>query len=336
MTDFAAPAPVGNESLVIAVGDLFTGSRRTTRPVPRAVLSRDDGKTWETVKLPNMASSIFFVSPRLGWLNCSGTIYKTSDGARTWDRISRLDGALRLHFFDEGLGYAVGLQKGVWRTTDGGRKWTPIPEAAEPATKKETSAYTVIAFRDEQTGLMVGTSMPRPRGPQVPRWLDPDSASASTRQVPHVTMTLATYDGGKTWKSSSSSIFGQVTQWAVSKATAEALTLVEFTDAFAYPSEVYRWSAGKLERTYREKDRAVKDAAIDSFGRGWLAAIELPGTLNTLPIPGKLRILQSLDLKNWAEIPVDYRAYANRVLLDVRNASSPWAATDTGQILRLE
>ena len=334
ITDFAAPPPVNNESLVIAVGDLW--SRQRGRPVAQAVVSRNDGKTWETLKLPGNPTSVFFLTPRLGWFNTGGNIYQTSDGARTWTRLSRLNGALRLHFFDEGLGFAVGLEKSAWRTIDGGRKWTPIKEAAEPSTKKETSAYTVISFRNEKVGVMVGTSVPVPRGPQVPRWIDPDSTSASSRQLPRITMTLATADGGQTWKTSSASIFGQITQWAQSPATAEALTLVEFQDGFTYPSEVHRWTAGKLERTFREKDRAVKDVAIDSLGRGWLAAVEIPGSLNALPIPGKVKMLQSLDLKSWAEVPVDYRAYAMRLLLDVRNSVNPWVATDTGQILRLQ
>lgn len=336
ITDFAAPAPVNNESLVIAVGDVWQ-TRQRARPAAQAVLSRDEGKTWETAKLPGNPTSIFFVTPRLGWLNAGGTIYRTSDGARTWTRMSKLDGALRLHFFDEGLGYAAGLEKGAWRTTDGGRKWTPVKEAADAPTKKETSAYTVIAFQDEKWGVIVGTSVPQPRGPVVPRWLDPDSSSVSVaRQVPRVTMTLATTDGGLTWKNSQASIFGQITQWAAGNGKTDGLTLVEFQDGFAYPSEVYRWSAGKLERTFREKDRAVKDVAIDPMGRGWLAAVEVPGSLNTLPIPGKVKMLQSLDLKNWVEIPVDYRAYAGRVLLDARAGVNPWIATDTGQILRLE
>lgn len=334
LADLAAPANANNESLVIAVGDLWTEPRRG-RPTPQAVLSRDEGKTWQTVKLPASPVSTFFVSPRLGWfVDASGSIYRTSDGARTWDRVSKLNGALRLHFFDEGLGYAVGLEKGFWKTIDGGRKWTAVPAGAEPNTKKETTAYTVIAFRNEKIGMVVGASVPQRRGPYVPRWIDPDSASAR-RQQPNISITIGTTDGGATWTPNTSSIFGQITQWAPA-ASGEALTLVEFTEGFSFPSEVYRWSLGKLERVFREEHRAVKDVAIDALGRGWIAAVEIPGDLNTLPIPGKIHVYQSLDLKNWAPIAVDYKAFGTRVMLDVRNAVRPWAATDAGQILRFE
>ena len=50
------------------------------------------------------------------------------------------------------------------------------------------------------------------------------------------------------------------------------------------------------------------DCALFPGPRAFLAAVEPPGTLNSVPIPGKVRILTSTDLTDWTEMDVDYKA----------------------------
>ena len=90
---------------------------------------------------------------------------------------------------------------------------------------------------------------------------------------------------------------------------------------------------GGSSRSYRERNRNVTDIAF--LGKeGLLAAVEPPGKLYQLPIPGKLHILRSDDLQKWAEMKVDYRAFGQRAIL-ATSGTDAWVATDSGQILKL-
>ena len=110
-----------------------------------------------------------------------------------------------------------------------------------------------------------------------------------------------------------------------------------YADSFEWPSEVYRLdlATGKSTSVFKQKDRRVTDAALFPDGRAFLAAVEPPGRLRSAPIPGKVRILTSTNLKDWAEMAVDYRAVAQSLVLAGPDADHLWAATDTGMILRL-
>ena len=64
-------------------------------------------------------------------------------------------------------------------------------------------------------------------------------------------------------------------------------------------------------------------------------SVEPPGNSTLVPIPGKLKILKSDDLKVWREMEVDYRAVAQRAIIAAPDAQHMWVATDTGAILML-
>ena len=60
------------------------------------------------------------------------------------------------------------------------------------------------------------------------------------------------------------------------------------------------------------------------------------GTLAQTPVPGKLVVLHSIDLKNWTQMEIDYRASGRRVILaSPPDSGEVWIATDTGMILKL-
>ncbi len=86
---------------------------------------------------------------------------------------------------------------------------------------------------------------------------------------------------------------------------------------------------------FGERDRAVTDVALIDDGGAIVVAVEPPGNSPQVPIPGKLKILESRDLKVWQEMDVDYRAVAQTAVLAVADAHHIWVATDTGAILGL-
>jgi hypothetical protein len=46
-------------------------------------------------------------------------------------------------------------------------------------------------------------------------------------------------------------------------------------------------------------------------------------------------VFRSADLDHWEQIPVDYRAVANRVIASAVDEQNIWIATDAGMILKL-
>ena len=116
---------------------------------------------------------------------CGSRAKPAAVGLRISDQIKpnkKLDDAprggliLRVWFLDAQHGYAVGLQKSVFETHDGGRTWKPLDEAAKPASNPAFSVYSHIAFADARRGMIVGAYVPPRRarqesGDDLPDWM---------------------------------------------------------------------------------------------------------------------------------------------------------------------
>jgi photosystem II stability/assembly factor-like uncharacterized protein len=93
----------------------------------RHLLGSDDkGKSWKVVgdKIPGMRKLVFF-DDKNGIIVGEGISW-TNDGGITWRHVRMTGGDLLihgLHFVDENLGWAVGQDKTVLHTTDGGKSW---------------------------------------------------------------------------------------------------------------------------------------------------------------------------------------------------------------------
>lgn len=302
---------------------------------PRVVVTRDGGRNWRFVETREVGLSLFFLREDLGWMVTERAIWRTTDAGSSWVRVARLRGLLRVYFLDENRGYAVGVRKSAYETADGGKTWTRLAAAEQPDSHPERTVYGWIEFADGKRGSIVGWSAPRRDAQQrLPDWMDPESAE-KRRQWPAFTIVLQTDDGGRTWMHSTTSMFGRITRLR-SAPGGRGLALVEFHDTFEWPSEVFRIDLrmDKTQRVYREKNRAVTDAALTG-NFAYLAAIEPPGKLRQTPVPGRLVMVRSEDLSQWSEMEVDYRAYGRRAMLAVGGEKDVWVATDTGMILRL-
>ncbi len=352
ITDLAFPSAKRG----IAVGAIV--DREGRKPQFTALVTSDGGERWSLVPLKELPRSIFFLDESNGWMVTGESLWFTQEAGRSWTRIGdqikpdkKLSHAphtgliLRVWFLNPQHGYAVGLQKSVFETQDGGRTWKPLAEAAAPASNPAFSIYSRIAFVDPRQGMIVGGYAPprtaRESAPEreeeggLPDWMLPERA-LKRRQYPLLTLELDTRDGGTTWKSGTAPLFGSVS--SVRMAGDKGLLVFGYVDSFEWPAEVYRLDlkTGKSESVFKQKDRLVTDAAIFADGRGFLAAVEPPGRLRSAPIPGKVRMLSSANLKDWVEMPVDYRAVAQSLVLAGPDADHLWAATDTGMILRLD
>ncbi len=123
-------------------------------------LTADGGATWQEPAMPVKCrlTQVYFVSPRIGWIlpsDHNGGPLATTDGGLTW--ASQYAGAeqnrpLRdIHFVDERNGFLlVGSNRPdvVYRTSDGGAKWSTIGQL--PAGR------TAMSFPAVDEGWVVG------------------------------------------------------------------------------------------------------------------------------------------------------------------------------------
>jgi hypothetical protein len=302
---------------------------------PRVLVTRDGGRTWKLIETREVGLSLFFLREDLGWMVTERGIWRSTDGGSSWEKISRLRDLLRVCFLDDSHGYAVGAKKSAYETTDGGQNWVRLAAADLPDSRPERTVYGWIEFSSPRQGSIVGWSAPpRAEREALPDWMDPERAE-KRRLHPTFTILIQTNDGGRSWRHSTTSLFGRITRLRTAPGGL-ALTLVEFHDRFEWPSEVYRIDLRqeKTERVYREKNRAVTDLI---FAGRWvyLAAIEPAGKLRDSPVPGRLVMIRSENLTHWTEMEVDYRAFGRRAILAVAAGKDVWVATDTGMILRL-
>ena len=329
---------IGDLSFASAVRGVAVGSiREGNRQRPVELVTSDGGAHWQLVPLKEEPVSLFFLNENIGWMVTEKGLWQTMEAGKSWTRMPRVPAPIfRVYFKDEKNGWAAGARKTVLETHDGGQQWTRVAAAAEQPGAVESSAYVWIAFATPQLGVIAGLNRPPERTfiSRLPEWIDPEAALRH-RELPHITIELETHDAGKIWKSASGSILGQVTRIRFGP-PGLGLGLVEFSDSFQYPSDVFRlkWPTGASERVYRDKKFAVTDVWATPDGTGYLSGIEVAGELRSV-VPGRVRVLRSRDFSTWTDIEVDYRAVANRTTLAAAGDHDIWLATDSGMILKL-
>jgi len=320
-TDLAFPS----QDRGIAVGAIQDqlGMRK---PRNVAMVTADGGKNWAQVKLSDTPYSLFFLDDSNGWMVTEQGIWKTDESGRSWKRLSKHSpgSLLRVWFLDVNHGFAIGTEKTVLETKDGGVTWKPVKAAKEPVGNPDYSTYTQIAFLNNQLGLIAGSAVPpMPRG-----------FNARGRQVPTMTLQLQTNDGGVTWKPFAAPLLGEVA--GIELRGTDGLLLFTFSRQFEVPSEVYRLNTqgGDTVSTFRAKNRRVTDMVLFD-GHAFLAAVEPPRLAKeAAELPGKIHVLESTDLKKWTEIPVDYRATGAWPVIAGHDPQHVFLATDSGMILR--
>lgn len=292
-----------------------------------------NGSEWVKHSMPDGCSSVFVGPGSTIWMVTGrGAEVSRDDGAT--HALSAGDARLRrIYFVNEQHGYAVGTEKTILETTDGGANWERLAAAEQVETNPETTSFHWIDFVTPRVGIITGSSKPPRKGltGPMPAWRDPNKQERRP-EWPGASITLETRDGGTSWKHTSTSLFGRMSKVLYSR-DGRGLALLEFHDAFEWPSEIFSIDlrGGKSERAYREKTRAVTDIYLQAGGNGYLAAIEPPKdpSVSTL---GRVHVLESEDLRVWREMELPVLD-AGRVWI-AGSEQKLWLATDGGVVLR--
>lgn len=315
----------------LAAGYIAVGKREE----PTQLLTTDGGEHWALSPLKEMPISLFFLDERMGWMVTTKGLWRTNEAGRNWTKLPKVPGdILRVCFTSEKDGYAVGIKKLVLETHDGAETWKVVKDAEDQPGDGRYSAYVWVAFATPKIGLITGMNNPPRRfAPYFPDWLDPQ-ATFRMRDIPHLSYSLVTLDGGQTWRKKSASLLGQTSRFRLNP-NGKGIGLIEYSELSEIPSEVYiiDWRNGKSGSAYKDPKVSISDVWMDDDGAAYLSGIEEPGRLRDI-IPGKVVVMKSQDYMHWHTMPVDYRASAIHTMLGGPDTQHRWLATDTGMILK--
>jgi hypothetical protein len=307
-----------------AVGLGVVYERGKGRPV--TLLTSDGGKSWTLDRAPEAGYSFHFLNDSLGWMTTGKGIWQSEEAGRSWKRISKQSNINRLFFTSPTQGYAAATSKAAYETKDGGKTWTKLDILSKVQTNADTTSFEWIGAREPSYIAILGQSIPAVRSmPYAPR----------PREYPNTLISLESSDGGQHWTSDSTSIFGKVARLRM-QPDGRALLLLQYLNRFAYSSELYamNYATHSSVSRFRATEVFLTDVQWTPDGTVYLAGVQRSGESSQPMLPGAVHVYRSKDSEHWEEMPVDYKASAQRVMLSVSGPDNLWLATDSGMILR--
>jgi Photosynthesis system II assembly factor YCF48 len=300
------------------------------------VLTSDGGRHWSQFEVKELPLSLFFLDETTGWMVTDHGLWSAVEGGRSWNRVEDRKGILQAYFLNANHGYIAGTSGLLDETLDGGKTWAKLPQAGSASSaagaglEARAVSFDSLTFQGPH-GIIIGEidpSAPLPKG-------------ASRSALGHVVV-LETLDGGKNWNTSSVPLDAGLGRLRLSK-QGFVLALLVYTEGHSpLASAVFQAVLGepRARMVFGERDRTASDVALLDDGRALVVAVEPPGNSPQVPIPGKLKILESRNIGPrqalvWREMDVDYRALAQAAVIAVADPGHMWVATDTGAILGL-
>ncbi len=327
----------GSDQRGWAVGVLLSEG---DRPRGALITTADGGQQWNLTELRFVPQSLFALNDSSLWsVSINGEVWFSAEGGRDWRKLSKKSEALRVAFIDEKKGFLIGVRKTFMRTEDGGRNWRHVPEGAQVTGEPDYFVYRTIDFWNGRIGIVAGNvesdelRRRRRRGPDLPDFMEPESMPLKD-MTPRVLATLESVDAGATWRKQEVSGFGYVHRLLIGS-DGTGLNLIKFSKGFPYGGELYSFypkANRKGERILRMKEVEFQDVA---YVPGVGVFLMCTNRLGALPVPSKVRASFSANLTDWTEVPVDYRAVAERITLATTPSGRVFAALDTGTILAL-
>ncbi len=283
------------------------------------VITTDGGAHWKFEEVREVPESLFFLNDSTGWMVTATGVWQTLETGRDWTKVATMKGLAKVWFLDALHGFAVGGPKSIYETKNGGKDWTFLAASNLPKADAEATTFDTIIFSGK-LGLISATVAPENAGLR--------------RSIGAVL--LVTADAGKTWESKPLNLQGRITCMRALNQPNHALAVIEYVGKAKYPAELFTLDLETLEThaVFRQTDRVARDAVVLPDGQVLVASVERMGEMSEVPIPSKLRMMESTSLDTWLPESADYRAVAMRPMLAVADAHNVWVATDTGMILK--
>ncbi len=120
-----------------SVDDNNVFAMSTNSTTSKILKTTNGGAGWQTMGLPaGLVEYAAFITASKGWLNMNdafgnGSVYYTSNGGTSW--VQKNDVTVtpfscdKMKFVNDSTGYALSGLFTVWKTTDSGKVWEPIP-----------------------------------------------------------------------------------------------------------------------------------------------------------------------------------------------------------------
>jgi len=173
---------------------------------PTASKSSDKPTVEELGTVPSTRDSRYalsFADKQYGWFADDLSLWRSTDGGRSWKLLLSNDDILDVFFSNRQVGW-MKRGSGIYRTEDGGESWIKISTSLEYPKGMIGGMYFL---NGGQTGWVVGgihkpVSEKRFHEEQQPRYLVRDSSEPGGYAFLYQTI-LKTNDGGKTWRKQS-------------------------------------------------------------------------------------------------------------------------------------
>ena len=115
----------------------------------------DGGLSWQNTWFDAELRDVFFTDARTGYISGYGVIFKTLDAGQTWFPLEVSgDFFTALHFPTPLVGYAVGNQGTILKTTTAGHSWNKLRNGNKIGQKN--LHFERLFFKNEDIGYLVG------------------------------------------------------------------------------------------------------------------------------------------------------------------------------------
>ncbi|MCH8186402.1 MAG: ABC transporter permease subunit [Chloroflexi bacterium] len=238
-----------------------------------------------------------YLSWIIGWPESEGTLFRTSDGGATWQRVGAgtITPITRTSFLSPKLGWAISERR-IYSTEDGGTRWT-----RQLGTEHRLRA---IAFVDEKIGLAVG------EGGTIYR---------TAEGVPPKEQGVLC--AGSTCEDEILSAWAQV-----ESGTASALTGIAFVDSS------HLWIAGEKGLVLRSTDGGVSWETVDTGVDATLLSVAFASADKGVVVGEGGTILVTSDGgRTWQQSDAGTSSRLNAV--DFAGDAAVWAVGDGGTAL---
>ncbi len=158
----ALPSPqVGHR--VLSVGRRLWSCSAVTDEETTLFRSEDGGRSWKALPVPDELTycwTLSFIDPERGWVvietEDGNVLLATQDGGTTWRRIGLVPQGVRwMVRVTDTVAFLEDAEEVMFRTVDGGRTWTPEPEAA-CTLQRELHAVRLPSGRPQLTERLPG------------------------------------------------------------------------------------------------------------------------------------------------------------------------------------